>query len=290
MPRDQMLSRWFINDSSNTGDWRLKGHARRSFWEWVGSWAACASKPSDAGGDDAPFTLPELTTRLHTVHAPMVSNLAQGTLFGAAELSATSMHADKRATMGERVGLAASLAQTGDFVLVWCESNAESKALADAIPDSVEVVGSDAPDDKERKLDAFSRGDVRVMITKPSIAGFGLNWQHCNHVIFASISYSYESFYQAIRRSWRFGQKRPVSVDVIIADSENNLWRTIKTKLEAHSTMKSEMRHATLRSQANHVGHVRPQYVQTGLPSWFHEPAPTLAPMVATGRHTMQIA
>ena len=122
--------------------------------------------------------------------------------------------------MAERVARAAELARTGDYVIVWCESNDESKALAAAIPDCVEVVGSDDPDDKESKLDAFSRGDVRVMVTKPSIAGFGLNWQHCNHAIFASLSYSYESFYQAVRSTWRFGQKRQVTVDAIIADSE----------------------------------------------------------------------
>jgi len=285
MPQSEMLARWFINDSSDTGTWRLKGHAVKSFWEWVGSWAACISKPSDAGGDDAPFALPPIQTRLHVINAPLTSDLDQGLLFTGAAVSATSMHADKRRTMAERVARAAELARTGDYVIVWCESNDESKALAAAIPDCVEVVGSDDPDDKESKLDAFSRGDVRVMVTKPSIAGFGLNWQHCNHAIFASLSYSYESFYQAVRRTWRFGQKRQVTVDAIIADSEQGIWQTIKSKMDAHSQMKSAMRFATLKSAAKNADHVRASYVPTELPSWLRERTTrTNAPTVADGQ------
>jgi superfamily II DNA or RNA helicase len=244
MPQGQMLARWFINDTNDTGTWRLKGHAVKSFWEWIASWAVCASKPSDLG-DDSRYDLPPLTQHLHVVESPVVPNIETGFLFGHAELSATNMHADKRNTMEERVGRAVELSNTGDYCLIWCESNAESAALKRAIADSVEVVGSDDQDEKEAKLDAFSRGEVRVMITKPSIAGFGLNWQHCNHVIFASLSYSYESYYQAIRRTWRFGQKRPVRVDAIIADSEQGIWRTIRAKMDAHDEMKSAMRTAS---------------------------------------------
>lgn len=250
MPQGQMLARWFINDTANTGDWRLKGHAVESFWEWVATWAVCASKPSDLGGDDTRYILPPLTQRVHVVQVERPPSIETGFLFGHAELSATNMHADKRATMGARVSKAVDLAQTGDHCLIWCESNAESEALRKAIPDCVEVVGSDDSDAKEAKLDAFSRGEVRVMVTKPSIAGFGLNWQHCNHVIFASLSYSYEAYYQAIRRTWRFGQKRPVQVDAIIADSEQGIWRTIKSKMESHDEMKSAMRTASKIHQA----------------------------------------
>ena len=245
MPQGQMLARWFINDTSDTGTWRLKGHAVRSFWEWVASWAVCASKPSDLGGDDARYVLPPLTTHLHTVNAHVRPNLETGFLFGHSELSATNMHADKRETLKDRVAKAVELSETGDYCLIWCESNAESEALAKAIPDCVEVVGSDDMDEKEAKLDAFSRGEFRVMVTKPSIAGFGLNWQHCAHVIFASLSYSYEAFYQAIRRTWRFGQTRPVRVDVVIADSEQGIWRTVREKMDAHDEMKSAMRTAS---------------------------------------------
>ncbi len=245
MDRGGMLARWFVNDTANTGDWRLKGHAHDSFWQWVSTWAACASKPSDLGGDDSAFELPPLTTRLSVVDSPARMDVDQGLLFGHAELSATNIHRDKRATMEGRVAASADLANTGDHCIIWCETNDESSALAKAINDCVDVVGSDDPDEKEAKLDAFSRGDVRAIVTKPSIAGFGLNWQHCSHVVFASLSYSYEQFYQAVRRTWRFGQKRPVHVDVVIADSEQGIWRAIKAKMDSHDEMKSAMRKAS---------------------------------------------
>jgi superfamily II DNA or RNA helicase len=269
MPSNEMLSRWFINDTMSFGSYRLKGHAIKPFWEWVASWAAVVSKPSDAGGDDAPFKLPELTTKVHVVESPMRTDLDRGLLFAAAELSATDMHRDKRNTMQERVRMTASLADHSDYCLIWCESNEESEAIAKAVHGSVEVQGSDSPDDKEAKLDAFSRGEVRAMVTKPSLAGFGLNWQHCNHVIFASLSFSYENFYQAIRRSWRFGQKRPVRVDVVIADTESTIWSAVKDKLSRHDEMKSAMRFA--RPTWGEKTTIKLPYLpthKTTLPSW----------------------
>ena len=248
MTRESMLSRWFVNDTSDTGTWRLKGHAASDFWRWVSTWAACVSRPSDAGGDDSPFDLPPISTAMHVVESSARPDVDSGSLFGFTELSATNIHADKRSTLNERVQKSAELADTDDHAIIWCESNDESSALAKAIPDSVEVRGSDDPDDKESKLDAFSRGEVKRIITKPSIAGFGLNWQHCAHVIFASLSFSYETFYQAIRRSWRFGQKRPVHVDVVLAESEQGIWRTIREKMESHEEMKSAMRIASINS------------------------------------------
>lgn len=248
MTTGQMQARWFVNDTGETGTWRLKGHAQVDFWRWVATWAACVSKPSDAGGDDTPFILPPVTTAMHVVETKARPDIDSGSLFGFTELSATNIYADKRATLRERVERSAELASTNDPTIIWCESNDESKALHDAIPNSCEVRGSDDPDEKEEKLEAFSRGDVLKIITKPSIAGFGLNWQHCAHVIFASLSFSYESFYQAIRRSWRFGQKRPVHVDVVIAESEQGVWRTVREKMEAHDEMKSAMRTAAVSS------------------------------------------
>lgn len=248
MTTGQMQARWFVNDTGETGTWRLKGHAQADFWRWVATWAACVSKPSDAGGDDTPFILPPVTSSMHVVETQSRPDIDSGSLFGFKEMSATNIYADKRATLRERVEKSAELASTNEPTIVWCESNDESKALHDAIPNSVEVRGSDDPDEKEEKLDAFSRGDVLKIITKPSIAGFGLNWQHCAHVIFASLSFSYESFYQAIRRSWRFGQKRPVHVDVVIAESEQGVWRTVREKMKAHDEMKSAMRTAAANS------------------------------------------
>lgn len=272
MPANEMLSRWFINDTMNFGNYRLKGHAVRPFWEWVASWAACAEKPSDAGGDDSRHALPPLTTKLHVVEAPMVSNIDQGLLFQGAEISATTMHADKRATMKNRCELTASLVNHGKPAIVWCESNDESATLAKLIPDCVEVKGSDDPDDKEAKLDLFSKRRARVIVTKPSIAGFGLNWQHAAHVVFASLSYSYESFYQAIRRSWRFGQNNPVHVDVVIASSEQNIWRTVMQKSNDHDGMKEAMRYAKFSSAQSKA--IKLPYLSTNkttLPKWLIE-------------------
>jgi len=246
MTTNQMQARWFVNDTGETGTWRLKGHAAQDFWRWVSTWAACVSRPSDAGGDDGPFALPPLTTAMHVVETKARPDVDSGSLFGFTELSATNIYADKRATLKERVERSAELADTSEPTIIWCESNDESAALSRAIPNSVEVRGSDDPDEKEEKLDAFSRGDVSKIITKPSIAGFGLNWQHCSHVVFASLSFSYESFYQAIRRSWRFGQKRPVRVDVVIAESEQGVLRTVREKMEAHDEMKTAMRNAAI--------------------------------------------
>jgi len=271
MPSNEMLTRWFINDTMNFGGYRLKGHAVQSFWEWVASWAACAGKPSDAGGDDTKYILPELTARLHCVESPMESDADDGWLFKAAQLTATTMHREKRDTLKQRVEKAVELSAGKDFALIWCESNLESAALHAAIPDSVEVVGSDSPDSKEEKLESFSAGKVRVMVTKASIAGFGLNWQHCNHVIFASLSYSYEQFYQAIRRSWRFGQKRPVHVDAIISNSEQSIWQTIQRKLSAHDQMKDAMKFASMDRQRSHT--IKQTYKPTHegkLPLWIH--------------------
>lgn len=270
MPRSEMLARWFVNDSSDTGTWRLKGHAVRPFWQWVATWAACAEKPSDAGGDDSTHVLPQLCTRLSVVERDCRPNIDTGELFGGLAMSATAMHADKRATCRQRCCIASDIANaTSESVIVWCESNAESDLLTSLIPDAVEVTGADDPDEKEKKLDAFATGKSRVIVTKPSIAGFGLNWQHCNRVVFASISYSFESFYQAVRRSWRFGQTRPVQVDVVIASSEQGIWQAIQRKMRDHDGMKEAMRHARFSIAHSRVvaGAYNPNQKET-LPTW----------------------
>ncbi len=271
MPQNEMLARWFVNDSSDTGTWRLKGHAVKDFWGWFASWAACVGKPTDAGGDateDAMFALPPLKTRVHVEDQQLVPNIDTGCLFGTAELSATTMHTDKRNSLESRVGRVADIvANSPDYSIVWCETNAESSALAKAIPESVDVTGSDDPDEKEAKLDAFSRGEVRRIISKPSICGFGLNWQHCAHVVFASLNYSYEGFYQAIRRSWRFGQTREVNVDVVIASTEQGIWQAIRRKMSDHDTMKGEMRFAKFSDSTYSKSKYNPNH-KAKLPSW----------------------
>lgn len=243
MPAMEMLMRWFVHDSANTADWRLKKHAVKDFWEWVASWAACVSKPSDLGHDNEGYDLPPLITKTHSVESPL--ERPDGMLFDLPGVSATLLHQSKRKTLDARCKAVAERVNGNDRPwIVWCESNDESAELKRLIPDAVEVKGSDSLERKEERLMAFTDGEARVIVSKPSICGFGMNWQHCRDIAFASISYSYEKFYQAIRRSWRFGQTKKVNVHVFIADSEFQVWKTIERKTSDHNEMKSHMRYA----------------------------------------------
>lgn len=248
MSRGEMLQRWFIHDSANTSEWKIKGHAERPFWQWVASWAACASRPSDFGFSDEGYSLPPLKTHLHSVATDYTIGAGDGDLFRVPSMSAANIHAEKRLTAADRVRHVAALvaAEPSEPWIVWCESNEESAALAKAIPECVEVKGADSMESKEAKIEAFTTGEARVIVSKSSICGFGLNWQHCARVAFASLSYSYEQFYQAIRRSWRFGQLRPVDVHVVIAETEMPIWQAQQSKLRAHEQMKGAMRHAVM--------------------------------------------
>ena len=245
----EMLCRWFVNDTSEASQkWRLKGHARDDFWAWVASWARAASLPSDLGGDDTGYILPALSINMHVVDVDRTEN-ADGLLFRIPDQSATSIHKEKRLTIGDRMAMAADLANTGEPVIVWCETNDESDILANTVDDCIEVKGSMTIDQKEDALWAFTSGKVRAIVTKKKIAGFGLNWQHCNHQVHSSISYSYEAYYQAVRRSWRFGQKRPVKIDVVMSDTERGVWETIERKARDHDRLKTEMSKAMLGAQ-----------------------------------------
>jgi len=242
MRQQEMLSKWFINDTSTASqDWRLKGHAQAAFWQWVASWARCATLPSDLGGDDAGYLLPPIDEHLHKVAADRMQDVGDGMLFRIPEMSATSFHAEKRLTLHARCNLAADLARHDKPVTVWCETNEESALLTTMIPDAIEVHGSLDPDEKERRLLGFADGQYRVIVTKPKLAGFGVNWQHCAHAIFASVSFSYEQHYQAKRRSHRFGQLSAVRNDIVISDTEASIWAIINTKSAKHDEMKRRM-------------------------------------------------
>ena len=267
MPSTEMLARWFINDPSKVGVYRVKGHAESDFWQWVGSWAACISKPSDLGFDDGAYNLPPLKMHTHTVNTPMQAG-EEDELFAMPTSSATDLHRTKRLTIRERCELTAELANNGESCLVWCESNDESEMLKKLISDAVEVKGSDDMEDKEEHMNAFSEGRARVLISKPSICGFGMNWQHASNMVFASISYSYESFYQAIRREWRFGQTKPVNVHVVISDAELPVWRTIERKAEQHDEMKRQMVKAIMGGQETSIKNAYVPRATASLPSW----------------------
>jgi superfamily II DNA helicase RecQ len=198
--------------------------------------------PSDLGGDDAGFVLPPLRYHLHTVSADITIDVPDGMLFRVPDGSATTIHKEKRITIADRVAVAAEIANTATgSVIVWCETNDESSALAKAIPDAIEVHGSMPPDKKVESLDAFTFGQRRVIVSKPKLAGLGLNWQHASTVIFASVSHSYEQHYQAVRRAWRFGQTAPVDCHVVISDTEESIWSNVQRKATDHARMKQAM-------------------------------------------------
>lgn len=248
----EMLCRWFVNDTSTASqDWRLKGHAVDDFWSWVASWARAASLPSDLGGDDTGFILPPLKTQLHICDVDLTLG-AEDSFFRTPSNSATDIHQEKRNTLAERVAQSAEIANThGGPVIVWCETNDESAALTKAIPDAIEVVGSMDMDVKEAALDAFTLGDRRVIVTKPRIAGFGLNWQHAQSQVFASLSHSYERYYQAVRRSWRFGQTGEVTAHIVVAETELPIWRNVQRKAAEHDRMKVAMASAMRGAQTS---------------------------------------
>lgn len=270
MASSEMLTRWFVTDQEMMGRYRLKGHAVRPFWDWVASWARCAAKPSDLGFSDAGFVLPELKLHRHEVRADVSTDTGEH-LFRIPDTSATAIHREKRLTADARAGVIAELtaAEPGEPWVVWCDTDYEADALTALMPEAVEVRGTMTAAEKERRLMAFSDGDVRILVTKPSIAGFGLNWQHCARMAFVGLSFSYESFYQAVRRCWRFGQKRDVQAHVACADTERAIWDVVSRKAGDHDSMKAEMAAAMMR--AARAAQVRAPYeptVEAALPSW----------------------
>ena len=218
--RVEMLAEYFAHDGGSTQDWRIKGHAVGPFWRWVASWGAVIKSPEDLGFDGSAYALPPLRMHERIVHEETDDARSQGLLFADDARTLQDQRRVRRATMSKRVEVAADLASGDTPCIVWCELNDEADACERAIPGAVQVSGSDSVDEKVRKLAAFASGDARVMVTKASVAGFGLNWQHCSRMVFVGASHSYEQTYQAIRRCWRFGQHAPVDVYVIRADTE----------------------------------------------------------------------
>ena len=239
--REDMLSKYFIHDGSDTAKWRLKGHGERDFWEWIASWAVCISKPSDIGGDDSGFILPRLHIDRQLVHVdPGVA--PNGYLFNTSGLSATNIHEEKRLTCNARCNRAIELVKQKDTpCVIWCDTNYEADQLCKMLPEAVDIRGTHKASEKESKLAAFSDGDSPYIITKPSIAGFGMNWQHCNRQVFAGLSYSFEAYYQAVRRCWRFGQTQPVTIHIVLADSESGIESAIARKETDYQMLKSGM-------------------------------------------------
>lgn len=243
MSRQEMLAMYFVHDGGDTSKWRLKGHCKQLFYDWCAQWCAMFSKPSDIGfEDDERYTLPPLNLIEKQVITPKRDN---GQLFNQTNISATDFNAELRLTKMERLGQVVELVNgSSENFIVWIKQNEEGDYLRKMIPDAVEVKGSDSPEWKEEKLLGFANGDFRVLITKTKIAQFGLNYQNCHNQVFASLDFSFEGLYQAIRRSYRFGQKQSVNIYLITVDTMQNVIEAIQTKERKFEEMQKAMTEA----------------------------------------------
>jgi len=239
--RAEMLSEYFVHDGGSTADWRLKGHAVAAFWRWVGGWASVMRKPSDLGYDDDGFVLPDLREHRHVLALDHRSARDAGLLFVPTATTLNEQRALRRATIERRVALVAELAAGDVPALVWCELNDEADACEKSIPGAVQVAGKDSLDVKVDRLIGFAEGRYRCLVTKPSVAGFGMNWQHCSRVIFAGLSHSFEGTYQAIRRCWRYGQRSPVDVHFVATEADAAIAENYSRKAAEHEGMFTSM-------------------------------------------------
>lgn len=267
-----MLNKFFKNDLNNSATgrmrgevikWRLKGHAEVPFWRWVCSWARAVRRPSDLGFSDDRFVLPPLIEREHLVHA---ETLADGMLFALPAVGLKDQRDERKRTIRERCERVAELVNgTGQPALVWCHLNDEGDLLESLIKDAVQVSGSDDDRRKEMLLTDFAEGRARVLITKPKIKAWGLNYQHCNHIVYFP-SHSFEQYYQAVRRCWRFGQKRPVTVDIVTTEGDAGVMKNLQRKAQ-----KADEMFARLVAEMNNALAIDRQNTHTKsmeVPSW----------------------
>jgi DNA modification methylase len=238
MKRQEFLATWFTHDGGNTSKWRLKKHAAKLFWGWMATWAVVMRRPGDLGYQDSGFDLPPLAFHEHRIETEIVQ---EGELFTESAKTMSEQRKARRLTMDMRINEAVRITEHGGPWVVWCELNDESSKLASMIDGAVEVSGKDSMTQKEEKLLSFSLGKIRVLVTKPKIAGHGMNWQHCSRHCFVGLSHSFEQNYQAIRRSWRFGQQCQVDAHVIVTDLESAVVDNVERKREDHERMMSEM-------------------------------------------------
>jgi hypothetical protein len=226
--RAEMLSEFFVHDGGDTQVWRLKGHARSAFWQWVASWGAMVRSPADLGFDGSAYELPPIVMHQHQIETPVDMKMG---LFQFEAQTLSERRDARRATIDQRVRACADIvnATEGPWV-VWCDLNAEGDALTKAIGGAVQIAGANTIEEKEDRLRSFARGATRVLVSKPSICGFGLNWQHCANMAFVGVTDSFESYYQAVRRCWRFGQTRPVNVHVFASDKEGAIVANLRRK------------------------------------------------------------
>ena len=249
MTRNEMLAMYFIHDGGSTSDWRLKGHAQQSFWDFVSTWAVMLNKPSDIGYDDKGYDLPPLNVQQVIVETPKRDN---GMLFNTTAVNATEYHKELRETYQVRLDKVAEMVKASDEnFIIWIGHDDEGKYLRTLLPDAIEVKGSDSRQYKKEKLLGFARNEFRVLITKLKIAQFGMNYQNCHNQIYASLDFSFEATYQGIRRSYRFGQTEHVNIYLITTDTMQNVKRSFDAKQKAFKDMQAYMTEATNRNIKN---------------------------------------
>lgn len=274
MSLTDMLATFFVHDGGDTQKWRLKGHAEDDFWKWLASWSVMFRKPSDLGYKDAGYDLPPITYRQHTVAVDYAPSIETGTLFPMQAATLQERISARRSTVAERVKCAAEITPTDRPFMWWCNLNAESEALTRAIPGAVETRGSDTDAEKERKILDFVNGKIRVLVSKPGVCGFGLNFQHCADTGFVGLNDSWEQYFQAVRRFWRFGQDRPVTVHMIAAETEGAVTSNLKRKeMDADRMTAAMVRHMSDMSSTAVRGAIRdrPDYSPTqpmNIPEW----------------------
>lgn len=272
LSRVEMLATYFVHDGGDTGVWRLKGHAEAEFWQWCSSWAVAVRRPSDLGYSDAGYDLPPLSILKHKIEVE--TEAPEGMLFAVPAQGLTAQRTALRESLDARCAAVAAWvnAEPDEPWLVWCELNAEGDRLAQLIPGAVQVSGSDTREEKEAAMLAFSRGEIRVLISKPSLCGFGMNWQHCARVAFAQVTNSFEQTYQAIRRCYRFGQARPVVVRMAYGELEASIVGNLERKeREAQAMTAAMVSHMTFQqggpASARGLEAYRPTQPMT-LPEW----------------------
>lgn len=240
--RVEMLSEFFVHDGGETQKWRLKGHARKLFWKFVASWGALVRSPADLGYDASAYELPPLTVEHHVIAADTDSVRDAGLLFAQPAQSLMERRAARRGSINARVERCAELVNADrEPWVVWCDLNNESTALTAAIDGAVEVTGSMSTEEKEAALMSFVRGSARVLVSKPSICGYGINMQRCASMAFVGVTDSWESYHQAVRRCWRFGQKRPVHVHVFASELEGAVVENLQRKERDAQAMAAEL-------------------------------------------------
>ncbi len=270
MKSNEALSIWFIADQSQSGKYRLKKHAEKDFWQWVSSWAVCISKPSDIGYSDDGYILPEL----HENDVIINSSTAETALTDIArkvDISATGYHKERRRTLEARCKATAEYANDlNNQYVVWCGLNEEADRLKELIPDAVEIRGSDKSEKKEQSAIGFVKGDIRVLISKPSIFGYGLNFQNCHNSLFCGMDYSFENYYQAVRRFYRFGQKQEVNIWRVLGETEKSILDSINRKASIKEQMRNSMADAVKKYQTRKVNtyHLDVNKKEYNMPAW----------------------